>query len=70
MFGKDSAGPANSSAIAGPLPIPAPISASTIGTSVSVEKYIKAPNTEAMTVDVNVLPPTAIATHSEGMIPS
>ena len=43
MFGKLNAGPASSSAKAGPLPMPAPIRPWRIGTSVSVAKYIKAP---------------------------
>src|SRR5690554_6779559 len=70
ILGSDSAGPASSSASAGPLPMPAPISASTMGTSVRVEKYISAPSTEASTVEVRLLSPTAAATHSDGIMPS
>ena|GEM_PF-1861280 len=44
ILGKESAGPANNNAKAGPLPIPAPIRPWRIGTSVSVAKYIKAAN--------------------------
>ena len=43
IFGKDKAGPAKSKASAGPFPIPLAINPCKIGTSVKVEKYIKAP---------------------------
>ena len=43
MFGSDRAGPASSSASAGPLPMPAPIRPCRIGTSVRVAKYMNAP---------------------------
>src|SRR3546814_7182020 len=64
MFGSDNAGPANRIASAGPLPIPAPNRPSTMGTSVRVEKYMKAPRTEARRVEVKLLSPTAQTTHS------
>src|SRR5690554_468378 len=51
MLGNDRAGPASNSANAGPLPIPEPIRASTMGTSVRVEKYIRAPSTDARMVE-------------------
>ena len=47
MFGRLSAGPASSSARAGPLPIPLPIRPCNMGTSVRVAKYISAPANEA-----------------------
>src|SRR5512132_1659829 len=65
MLGSDSAGPASSSARAGPLPMPAPISAWVIGISVSVAKYMKAPAMAA-----KVLPSTAAATQADGINPS
>ncbi len=51
-------GPAKSSAKAGPLPIPNSINDLTIGTSVNVEKYIRAPMNEAIKFELKLLPPT------------
>ena len=69
MLGSDNAGPAKSNANAGPLPMPEPRSPCTIGTSVKVAKYIKAPVTEAKKLAKKPFPPTAVAIHLEGIIP-
>ena len=70
MLGNDKAGPASNNASAGPCPMPAPRRPSRIGTSVSVAKYMKAPATEANRFAPSELPPTARATHSDGIRPS
>ena len=69
IFGSDKAGPANNNASAGPFPIPDPSRPSTIGTSVKVEKYMKAPSTDANNVDSSELSPTAMFIHSLGIKP-
>lgn len=48
MLGKLKEGPDKSKAKAGPFDIPLAINACKIGISVKVEKYIKAPNIEAI----------------------
>ena len=62
MLGRDRAGPASSRARDGPGPMPAPMSPCSIGTSVSVAKYMKAPATAANKVAKRPLPPSATAT--------
>ncbi len=59
MFGKLNAGPAKSSASAGPLPIPFANSPCKIGISVSVAKYINAPMKDAEKLAKKEFPPTA-----------
>jgi hypothetical protein len=59
MLGRDRAGPASSSARAGPLPIPEWISSTIIGTSVSMANYMNAPITEANRLAESKLPPAA-----------
>src|SRR5665811_864905 len=66
MFGRLSAGPARSMAREGPFPIPSRVRALMIGTSVRVEKYMKAPATEDMKFEVREFPPTKAATYSLG----
>jgi len=56
--GRDNDGPDKSNARAGPFPIPKSIKALMIGTSVSVAKYITAPNIDAIKLPNKVLPPT------------
>ena len=70
MFGSDRAGPAKSSASAGPLPIPLLSNPCRIGTSVNVAKYIKAPATEENKLAPNEFPPTERLIHSDGINPS
>ena len=70
ILGSESAGPASKRANAGPLPIPLPISPCTIGTSVNVAKYIKAPKNEAKRFENIEFPPTIVETHWLGIIPS
>ena len=67
MLGSDRAGPASSGASAGPLPMPAPISAWVIGISVRVAKYMKAPAIAAKALEASELPPTAAAIHADGI---
>ncbi|GAH16058.1 unnamed protein product, partial [marine sediment metagenome] len=43
-----------------PFPIPRPKKAFRMGTSVKVAKYIKAPATEAMKLDLKAFPPTQV----------
>jgi len=50
--------------------MPFPISPWSMGTSVRVAKYMKAPATEANRFDKMEFPPTAEFTHSDGMSPS
>ena len=69
ILGNDNAGPANNRASAGPFPIPLFISPCTIGTSVSVAKYINAATTEAKKFAKRLLPPTRVTIHSLGIIP-
>ena len=69
ILGSDSAGPASSSASAGPLPIPLLINPCKIGTSVKVAKYINAPTIEAKKFEKIELPPTKSIIHSFGIIP-
>ena len=70
MLGRESAGPERSRASAGPFPMPEPRRPCRIGTSVSVAKYINAPNTEATRFAASELPPTREATAASGMIPA
>src|SRR5512139_3860493 len=70
MLGRLSAGPASSSASAGPGPMPLPSSPWTIGTSVSVAKYMNAPSNAAQKLAASELPPTAQATQALGINPS
>ncbi|KAF5029791.1 hypothetical protein DSECCO2_644920 [anaerobic digester metagenome] len=67
ILGNDSAGPDNSRARAGPLPMPLPKSPCNIGTSVSVAKYIKAPEMEANRFAHSEFPPTAISIQRVGI---
>ena len=57
------AGPRAASASAGPDPMPLPTRPCTIGTSVSVAKYMKAPAIAANTFDAIELPPTRPVIH-------
>jgi len=59
ILGKDKAGPANNSANAGPFPMPLPKRPCRIGTSVSVAKYIKAPEMAAKKLATREFPLTA-----------
>ena len=70
MLGRLSAGPASSSANAGPLPMPEPINPCKIGTSVNVAKYMNAPATLAIRLDCRLLPPTRPVIQESGMIPA
>lgn len=70
IFGSDRAGPESNKASAGPLPIPLPRSACTIGTSVKVAKYINAPTTDANKFENIELPPTNLVIQKLGIIPS
>lgn len=70
ILGNESAGPANKRANAGPFPIPLPISPCKIGTSVKVAKYINAPTIEAKKFENKLFPPTRVAIHFDGIIPS
>lgn len=63
IFGKDNDGPANRSARAGPLPIPADINPCSIGTSVKVAKYMNAPKIDAKKLENKEFPPTRDTTH-------
>ena len=65
-FGRLSEGPASKSASAGPWCIPFVRKASKIGISVSVEKYMNAPNTLASRFALIVLLPTARIMSSSG----
>ena len=67
MLGSERAGPASSSASAGPFPMPEPMSPCRMGTSVRVAKYMNAPTTEEKRLARNELPPTDWLTHSEGI---
>ena len=58
MLGSERAGPARRSERAGPFPMPDPIRPWSMGTSVSVAKYINAPETEANRLAHTELPPT------------
>ena len=69
MLGSESAGPASSSASAGPWPMPEPRSVCRIGTSVRVAKYMSAPTNEARKLAPSELPPTTCATHEDGTRP-
>ena len=60
MLGRLSAGPESSMASAGPLPMPCAMRRPTIGTSVSVEKYMNAPDTEATEIEDRLSPPRNI----------
>ena len=70
MLGRLKAGPAKRSAKAGPLPIPEFINPCSIGTSVSVAKYIKAATIDEMKFAHKEFPPTSAATKREGITPS
>ena len=61
MFGRLKDGPAKSNARAGPEAIPLAINACNIGISVNVEKYINAPNIEAIKLPVIVFCPTNLS---------
>ena len=50
--------------------MPLPTSPCTIGTSVSVAKYMNAPETAANRLEATELPPTRLLIHSDGIIPS
>jgi len=67
MLGRLKAGPERRSANAGPLPIPEPIKPWSIGTSVNVAKYIKAPETDAKRLALKLFPPTKLATNFSGI---
>ncbi len=70
MLGSYNDGPANSSASAGPFPMPDDIRPWIIGISVRVAKYMNAPVKLAKKLDNREFPPTARSTHSLGMIPA
>ena len=70
MLGSYNDGPANSSASAGPFPMPEAIRPWIIGTLVRVAKYMNAPVKLAKKLDNREFPPTARYTHSLGMIPA
>ena len=70
MLGNDSEGPDSNNANAGPLPMPEARSPCTMGTSVKVAKYIKAPVKLARKFDRKELPPTAYCIHSLGITPA
>ena len=70
IFGRDNDGPANSKAKAGPLPMPEANRPWTIGTSVNVAKYMKAPVKLAKKFDNNELPPTAHSIQLFGIMPA
>ena len=70
MFGSDSEGPAKSKAKAGPFPMPEDNNPCTIGTSVSVAKYINAPVKLAKKLDNNEFPPTDHSIQLFGMMPA
>ena len=70
MLGSYNDGPANSSASAGPFPMPDDIRPWIIGISVRVAKYMNAPVKLAKKLDNREFPPTARYTHSLGMIPA
>ena len=70
MFGNESEGPANNKAKAGPSPIPEASRPWTMGTSVSVAKYMKAPRKLAQKLDNKELPPTHASIHSGGTTPA
>lgn len=59
IFGKEREGPVSSRANAGPFPIPEASKPCTIGTSVSVAKYMNAPVKLAKKFDSREFPPTA-----------
>ncbi len=71
ILGRLKLGPARSKASAGPECIPLAINACSIGISVKVEKYMKAPNIDATTFPKTVFCPTMlvmVASGSSGMI--
>ncbi len=70
MLGSDKAGPASSSVSAGPCPIPLPSSPWTMGTSVSVAKYMNAPMMLDTKFARRLSPPTAVLTQAFGIQPS